>query len=223
MSLYNYTSMSSTLKAVQAQNFKEIQAEEQAKKLLEKHGLPEALFDSVKQQCLANPKLKLDEKKLAALQLQMPKDNPVLKVATVVDVERLSAALASLGSGSGLVVPKCWSSIAMERLMNWRNPDAAAKPTVLRSFVNLTKRAVTELALPLLTVTAAVETVATKALVFGASLLKRPTENLTALNKSAGFTTLWTVSTIWHNIVNTALPADELDARRDLFKGYFKI
>ncbi|MBS0634728.1 MAG: hypothetical protein JSR37_04625 [Verrucomicrobia bacterium] len=153
-----------------------------------------------------------------------------------VNTQASAAQVAPLtfGTGGSDIIGRvtCWSSRRMTELMNWRNPQVEAKPTVLRSIINITKRAVTEVALPFLAVTAAVETVATQALILGAKVLqplsKRPLDYLNStrvpgINQSARFTALWTVANLWHNVRQKSLPILELDARNRLFKGYFKL
>ncbi len=130
-----------------------------------------------------------------------------------VDIAEFNAVLkgsATFGSYfTEILQPVCWSSARMTELMTWRNPNDQAKPTALRSIMNITKRVVAEVALPILTITAAVETVARKLL-------------SSKSYESAKFTTVWAASTLLHNITQTKLPEKEAEAREILFKGYFK-
>lgn len=132
-----------------------------------------------------------------------------------------------------IFISSCWSSRKMSKLMAFRTAqeDPDKKVSLVRSFINLTKKAVTEACLTLLTATAIVETVAYTALGLGATLLspitKRPQEyvknNIVAFRNSAAFTTLWTCTSLWKNIFQHKLPINEAQARNDLFKGIFRL
>ena len=228
LSAPNYSTLASTLQAVRAENFRQMQAEEEAKKALEEFSEPrtEALFQALTQRFFNKPEKKLKEHEFRQIKQK------VVASALAHKMLEHTTPLPQVELSSILDIPRCWSSKRMSELMNWRNPDVQAKPTFLRSILNITKSVVAEVALPFLTLSAVVEAVATKVLVLGALAL-RPISHapihfvskhgINGLSKSALFTTVWTASTLWHNIFQSALVTDERDARRDLFKGYFKI
>ena len=243
----SFSTMSSTLDFIRKDNFRTIQAEQAAESLLKKHQInPKTteVFEFVKAKYLEKPTYQFSEKAIEELrQKALPvKAEVVIMTApiaalsvTKAELEKnLTTMTAALGTSLSdmISVPLCWSSRRMTELMNWRNPQVEAKPTVLRSIINITKRAVTEVALPFLAVTAAVETLATGVLMVGARALqplsKRPLNYLNStrvpgINQSARFTALWTVANLYHNVREKALPILELDARNILFKGYFKL
>ncbi|MBS0634729.1 MAG: hypothetical protein JSR37_04630 [Verrucomicrobia bacterium] len=236
-------SMSATLNHMRAEASAESVFEHFSK---DKTACP-ALFNKVTRELEKNPKLEITLKQITKWEKALVKKAEVVVVsapisdlvtafgATRAELEKnLATMTVALGTALSdmISVPLCWSSRRMTELMNWRNPQVEAKPTVLRSIINITKRAVTEVALPFLAVTAAVETVATQALILGAKVLqpisKRPLNYLNStrvpgINQSARFTALWTVANLWHNVREKALPILELDARNILFKGYFKL
>lgn len=152
--------------------------------------------------------------------------------------DRLSTS-GGINVSGGRGSNECWSSRQMAKLMPWRNSEEQMGSEVsrVRSFINLGKKAVTECCLPLLAVTAIIETVAYKALKAGATLLsliskhpqkdseEHPQEvtkktNIVKLN-SPEFTTLWICITLWKNIFQRQLPPNEDEARRYLFNGRF--
>ena len=236
-------SMSATLNHIRA----EASAESVFEHFSKDKALCPALFEKVTSELEKNPKLNITLKKFNKWEKELAKQAEVVVVsppisdlvtvfgATKAELEKnLATMTAALGTSLSdmISVPLCWSSRRMTELMNWRNPQVEAKPTVLRSIINITKRAMTEVALPFLAVTAAVETVATGVLMVGARALqplsKRPLNYLNStrvpgINQSARFTALWTVANLWHNVREKALPILELDARNILFKGYFKL
>ncbi len=232
----NYSSVSSTLQALRGQTLPDIQAETVFQKFGRDIKESPALFEAVKKALQANPKKEFTLEKFTALELSLKvtavEQVMLGKAKEIVEEPAALLAATPVSIGDIRYFPTCWSSKRMTELMNWRNPDVQAKPTALRSILNITKRVLTEVALPFLAVTAAVETVATQAIILGAKALqpisKRPIDYINStrvpsINISARFTTVWTASTLWDNIMTKSLPFGELTAREELFKGYFKV
>lgn len=118
----------------------------------------------------------------------------------------------------------CYSSIWMSKLSAWRNPSA--QNTQQYRIVPILKKAITEVCLPFLTVTSAIETVAYTTLILGAKVLKpvsaRPQNwvaqhRIPELNASSKFTFFWTTASLVHNIRERILPSDEWTARNRRF------
>lgn len=189
--VHDYTSVSSTLRSLQAESFATIQAEQKALRAFEQHAnttSPAAdQLEIVKKYFLENKKQET---------LSLPTFTDLTEVKSVVEL-----ATANIF---------CWSSKRMSELMTWRNEEA----TRFRTFINITKRVATGCALPFLAVTATVETVAYKVLDVHAAWTKQAlVHDYKALGSSAAFTIHWTLSTIWRNIFSPKLPVDEAVAR----------
>ena len=114
---------------------------------------------------------------------------------------------------------KCYSSIWMEHLSNWRNPEDPS----LTPYKDFGRYVVTELALPVLTLTASIETVVYTALDLGAKALSPLTNGprnfvakhqIAPLADSAKFTVWWTILSLVKNVTIKQLPAEEFHARR---------
>lgn len=118
----------------------------------------------------------------------------------------------------------CWTSAKMTDLMNWRNPQVADnRSDALKLAIEAGKKAVTTLTLPLLTLSAAVETVAYSAIIFVANILspitQKPNEfvkehEIAERQRSAIFTCWWTIAAHVQNFTTRTLPAEEFEARR---------
>ncbi len=90
---------------------------------------------------------------------------------------------------------------------------------------SLQKKIVTELVLPLLTLSALVETAVYKLLCVCAKALKRLSERpsvwlddhkIVELKDSRFFTISWTVAMLYHNLVQKSLSVDEYEAEKFL-------
>lgn len=134
--------------------------------------------------------------------------------------ERVSSALFSVN---------CWSSRRLSDLVKWRNPEEQnnTKESRVRSIITLGKKIVTEFCLPLLTVTALVEVISYTTLIVAAKLSSPlsqypiellATHKIYELNSSAQFTVMWTIVSIWDNLIQHTLPVSESDARDTLFR-----
>ncbi len=111
------------------------------------------------------------------------------------------------------------TSRIMTKLMAWRN-------TEIRIFtdemIHIAKGAITEVLLPVLTVAAVVESVAS-VLLYGIGLALKHISD-TPLSWSDGldsslFTIRWTVNMLYHNLYNSKLPVSEYEARKFIGKG----
>lgn len=127
-------------------------------------------------------------------------------------------------SSSGIRDDKvtCWSSRQMSKLINWRNPAETPNPSIVRSIINIAKKGITEVCLPLLTVTATIEAIAYKTLIKASSLSPRlaSLKELEPKLSSARFTMLWTIANLWANISDQKLLAEEEKAKSLLYCSF---
>ncbi len=163
------------------------------------------------QQLIGGDNLSQVQASLSRAVEQLPPLKPSSENAT-----RESLALTMARMGTTLLNLKiqqtlCWSSCKMADLMTWRNKDTG-----------IIKKVVTELALPLLTITSVIERLAYKALSLAAKSLSPITERLTKYVKekciddmhiSAKYTNLWTITSLYKNLKNVKLPENEFAVR----------
>lgn len=119
-----------------------------------------------------------------------------------------------------IIIPiHSFSSNLMSQLITVRNTENQSDQ---RKIWHFAKVAVTEMALPVVTVAAAVETAVYSLLHFGAKALKplteRPLEWITKNNilerkESSAFTIWWSVNMLYHNLSQQSLPNNENEAR----------
>ena len=166
---------------------------------------------------IENPRKELTVFKLEAL--ETPAKDKKLHLAPV-----STGGIASLQTAYGAVTPiLSWSSKRMSQLMNWRNTESQAQSSKVRTIVNIAKKAVTEVALPFITVSSIVESLATKLLSLGARVIKRDATHLNAVHSSAVLTIFWSATTLYHNVKEKTLVADESVIRDTARKNYIKV
>lgn len=117
-----------------------------------------------------------------------------------------------------LCKPLSYSSLWTSKLMSLRNSERKS----LGNHTEKLKMFAAEFALPLLTLSALVETATYSVLHFGAKILKpishQPlnwieTKKIVDLKESSFFTISWTISMLYHNLFAPSLPVHESDAR----------
>lgn len=108
--------------------------------------------------------------------------------------------------------------------MNWRNPqEVEGRSETMKFAIETGKKALTALTLPLLTLSAAVETVAYSAIIFVADILAPITQKpqkfvkeheIVELRTSAAYTCWWTIAAQVKNISTHTLPSQESEAQK---------
>lgn len=158
-------------------------------------------------------RLKTAETNLKHLISQTPSYQNLPKVYEVVQpkIEQVSISIPKLeikqdlplgGSIYSVLKPLSYSSIWTSKLMCWRN----------KGDESLGKIIVTELSLPLLTLSALIETVVYNAFYYGAKGVE--SHQIVDLKESSFFTIRWTSTMVYHNLVMLLLPESESSARK---------
>ncbi|MCE5293712.1 MAG: hypothetical protein LLF94_03760 [Chlamydiales bacterium] len=202
-------------------NFRKIVAEQQVDSFFETSG---ELKTDARKELLVNHLLANEKNKLT---VEVLKELETPKVAKQ-DLSEwdfyAESKSASPESGSGgISAVLSWSSKRMSQLMNWRNTESQAESPKVRNIVAIAKKAITEVALPFITVSSIVESLATKLLSLGARVIKRDATHLNAVRKSAMFTIFWSTVTLYHNVKEKVLEVDENAARESAIKKYTKV
>ncbi len=119
---------------------------------------------------------------------------------------------------------KCYASKLMTHLLSWRNPRTNEESA--RSIGFVSRAITTQLALPLVSVVAAVETVAYAAIVglktLFAPLVKLPPLDVCGLLRSSSTTLLWSITSFAHTNYRSRVLEVEESAFRNKLSSLFK-